>query len=177
MKIFITGPAGSGKSTQAKRLAEKYNLCYISGGAVARKIACEDSLIGRAAKEAMEKGELIDNQVEACLINEKIASNECENGYIMDGFPRSMDQLKYFTPDFDKIFYLDVSDREVQKRLVERDRLDDTPEAIATRLQIFHDETEDVLNLFKDRGVLVKINGEQGEDAVFAEIEENLPKE
>lgn len=177
MKIFITGPAGSGKSTQAKKLAEKLNLCYISGGDLAREKTREDSAEGKSVKEALEKGELVDNKIEAEMVNAAAENPGCLKGYVMDGFPRSIDQLKYFTPDFDKVFYLKVSDEEAQKRLSLRGRADDTPDAIAERLQIFHEETKEVLELFESQGILVRINGEQDENSVFAEIEKNLLKE
>ncbi len=175
MKIFITGPAGSGKTTQAKMLAEKLGLCYVSGGNVARKKAAEDSVEGRTVKEALEKGELVDNKIEGEAVKATLQDASCRNGYVLDGYPRCLDQFNYFKPDFDVVFYLDVPDEEVTKRLLARGRLDDIPKAIAERLQIFHQETDDVINYFKNLGKVVKIDGSQSPDGVAAEIERGLP--
>ena len=101
MKIFITGPAGSGKSTHAKMLARKFSLHYISGGDLARKKAADNSEEGKAVKEAIETGRLIDDEVEARLV-----SNEIEKSpekYVLDGFPRSLHQLGYLEPDIDAV--------------------------------------------------------------------------
>ncbi|KKS13035.1 MAG: Adenylate kinase, partial [Candidatus Daviesbacteria bacterium GW2011_GWB1_41_5] len=120
MKIFITGPAGSGKSTHAKMLARKFSLHYISGGDLARKKAADNSEEGKAVKEAIETGRLIDDEVEARLV-----SNEIEKSpekYVLDGFPRSLHQLGYLEPDIDAVIIMEVPDEEVKRRLLKRGR-------------------------------------------------------
>lgn len=157
MKILVTGPQGSGKTTQAKLLAEYLDIPFIGMGGVLRERMERDDEIGNKIREAMDKGILVDDEIVANFTKQKVL--EDEKGYIMDGYPRSIHQLKLFNPDFDKVFYLDISDEEVMSRLLKRGRADDTPLLIKERLAIYHEDTESLLSIYKEKGILVVIDG------------------
>jgi len=174
MKILITGPVGSGKTTQAKILAQKFNLCFISGGDLARSKAAEKSSEGRRIKQAMKNGRLIDDKIEAQLVKASIAG-KCLGGFVLDGYPRSLNQLNFFNPGFEKVFLLDISDQEAEKRLILRGRGDDKPEVIKERLGIYHRLTQPVIEYYTKLGKVVKINGTKNIQDIAKEIEQNTP--
>lgn len=176
MKILITGPVGSGKSTQAKSVAEKFGLHFVSAGDLLRKKALEKTVDGRVAKQAIKEGQLVDDELMGGLVQEKINHNDCKNGFVLDGYPRRVDQLKYFDPQFDKVFYLQVSDEEVIKRLLLRGRSDDKPEVIRERLGVYHHLTEPVLDYYQNQGKLIRIDGEKSIEEISQEIKERLEK-
>lgn len=161
MEILIVGPQGSGKTTQAKLLAKKFNFQFISTGDLVREFATQDSQEAQSVKQALEQGELVNDRIVAELIRKKLARNDSQRGFVMEGFPRSVDQLKYISPNFDKVFYLEVSDEEVVKRLLDRKRADDQPEVIRQRLRLYHTFTEPVLKFYEKLGKLIRINASQ----------------
>ncbi|MDO8570087.1 MAG: nucleoside monophosphate kinase [Candidatus Daviesbacteria bacterium] len=174
MRILITGKAGSGKTTQAKILAKKLSLCFIGAGEIFRNKSLEENQIGKTLKKDLEKGILIDNKIASELIKEKVQNSSCPFGYIFDGYPRDLDQLQYFDPQFDKVIVLEVSDETLTERLTKRGRFDDTEEAINKRLEIFQTETSAVINHYQNLGIVLKIDGEKSEEEVSEEIEEKI---
>lgn len=176
MKILVMGPQGSGKSVQAKILSRKYGLCQISSGDLAREKAQEKSEIGRKFKEALDKGEMVDDAILGSIIREKIASGECQEGFVMDGYPRRMSQIEFFDPKPDFVFYLEVSEAESINRLVTRGRADDTPQLILQRLKLYQQRTKPVIDYYQNMGKLIKIDGEQAIDSVTAEVSKYLKK-
>lgn len=160
MRVIIIGPQGSGKSTQGKIISERYDLCYISSGDLAREIASQDTTDGKRFKASLDKGEMVDDVILARYIKQKIASSECQNGYILDGYPRRLSQIEAYEPDIDKVFYVWISDEESFSRLLSRDREDDTSELIKKRLQVYHLETEPVLGYYQRLGKLIRVNGD-----------------
>lgn len=176
MRILITGPQGSGKTTQAKLISAKMGLCLVKTGDLIREKAAENSDIGCSLKEAIDKGNLVDNAVLADMLREKFNKPECRSGFVVDGYPRSLPQLAVFDPGYDLVFYLNISDEEAKKRLLARGREDDTPEAIEERLKIYHRQTKQVLDYYRDLGKLVEVNGEQPVGKVTISILERLGK-
>lgn len=174
MRILITGPQGSGKSTQAQLLASKLSLCFISAGDLVRKAALEKSAEGKLIKGSLSQGLLVDDKIVASLVKKEIAKEECCHGFVLDGYPRNLGQLNFFDPKFDKVIYLDVEDKEVEERLLRRGREDDTPEIIRQRLGLYHQLTEPVLDYYQKMGKLIKIDGSKSIEEVEAEIEEKL---
>jgi len=173
-KIMLAGPQGSGKTTQAKLLAEKLGILFIGAGEVLRKLAQEETEEGRNIKAELDKGELVDNQLMADLIKKEMEGSEASKGFITDGYPRSLDQIGNFSPDFTKVFYLELSDEEAEKRLLLRNRGDDTPEAIRERLSIYHQLTEPVLEFYQNQGKLVRIDGSGTIEEVAQAIQSRL---
>lgn len=170
MKILITGPQGSGKTTQSKILAQRLGLCDVKTGDLVREVAKENSPEGEKVRAALDSGDLVDDQLVVKLVKEALAHPRCNNGFVMDGYPRSISQLHIFDPGYDKVIYLEISDEEVIKRMLKRDRKDDVPELIAQRLRIFHQETGQVLEHFRQLGKLVTISGDQSIEKVTEAI-------
>lgn len=171
MKILVIGPVGSGKSTQGKFIASSFKLAFVSAGELLRQKAQEQSEDGKVAKEAIEKGQLVEGSLMGRLVKEQAQQNE---GFVLDGYPRRLDQLQYFDPRFDKVFYLHVPDEAVIKRMLKRGRADDTEEVIKERLKIYHQQTEPVLEYYQKQGKLIKIDGSKSIEEVSKDIELNL---
>ena len=206
-KIFILGPQGSGKGTQAELLSEKLNIPTISIGQLLREEVEKKTEIGLEIEQAMNKGELVPNSIVHKLAEERAQKEDCKNGFIFDGFPRILIQAKFFETLSEPTHVLEVwiSDDEAVRRISQRRvcskcgetyhlehkpskkenvcdkcgeeleiREDDTPEGIRRRLKIYHEETQEVIDYYKEKGLLIKINGEQGIEEVKKEMFEKL---
>lgn len=174
MKIILMGIQGSGKSTQGSLLSEKLGVPYLSSGHIFRDMAQEKTQWGRYIKETLNAGYLIPDEKTVPIIEEYLAKPEYTNGYILDGFPRTVPQAKEFANNVDKVLYLKVSDKEALWRLSGRFdegvREDNTLQAIRKRIQLFHDVTEPVLEYYRKIELLVEIGGEQSIEDVHKEI-------
>jgi adenylate kinase len=172
MKIILIGIQGSGKSTQGNLLAEKLSVPYLSTGHIFREIAKEKTPAGRYIKETMNAGYLIPDEKTLEVVSEYLSRPEYEKGYILDGFPRTGTQAETFKNGIDKVVYLQVSDEEALKRIAGRKetREDETPHAIKKRIELFHRFTEPVLEYYREKGVLVEVDGEQTIEEIFKEI-------
>src|SRR6185503_18648335 len=176
MKLILIGIPGSGKSTQGNRLAQKLNIPYLSTGHIFRELAKEHTKLGHQIKVIMTAGLLISDAKTLKIVSDYLKRPEYKNGYILDGFPRTIVQAKEFKNGIDNVIYLHVSDKEILWRLAYRDeeREDDTLKAIIKRIEIFHKFTTPVLEFYKKKNKLVEINGELPIDEVYAEILKKL---
>lgn len=170
MKIIFLGSQGSGKSTQAKLLAQKLNLPYIEMGQVFRNRSQEKDELAANIKKALSSGNLVDDKVAINTLKDELAKPQFINGYILDGYPRNSAQLTALQNDIDKVFYVKVSDEEAIKRLSLRKREDDTLQALQKRLEIYHNQTEPLLEIFKQKGNLQEIDGERAIEEIHKEI-------
>lgn len=170
MKILFIGPQGSGKSTQGKLLAQFLEVPYISTGDIFRQLSQTDELI----KGFLEKGKLVEDWTTTQVVKERVEESDCKNGFILDGYPRNLGQVKTFDPGFDKVIYLKLSDDVVLKRLRERGREDDTEELIAERLRIYHQQTDPILDYYQTKGLLLEINGEGKIEEIQKEIRDQI---
>ncbi|MBI2022306.1 nucleoside monophosphate kinase [Candidatus Daviesbacteria bacterium] len=175
MRILIAGLPGTGKSTQAHKISQNLGFHLIQMGESLRKIASEGSELGARIKDIMHKGELVDDETVAQVIKEAIDEADGNSNIAMEGYPRSVSQVKVFDPGFDKVFFLSLSEEEMLKRLLDRGRSDDTPEAVKVRIQVQKAGLDEVLREYKDKGTaVIEIDASQSIDEVFESIAKNL---
>lgn len=174
MRVLITGPQGSGKTTQSELLAEYLGVSLIDTGEMLRSFAEKNSDQGREIKERMTRGEMAPNQLAADLVKERLQNEDSQRGFVMDGYPRSLEQLNLFDPEFNKVFYLQIEDDLVRERLKNRGRIDDTPEGIERRLNLYHQLTEKLLEKYKNEGKLVIIDGSKTIEQIQDQIKNNI---
>lgn len=170
MKILIVGLPGSGKTTQIDKTAEKYNLKPLRMGNILREIAASGSDMGNNIKAIMASGELVDDSTVAKLI--KSEAEKINDDYIMEGYPRTTEQVEMFNPGFDKVFYLEVPIEVLKDRMKGRGRADDSEGAIETRIRVQQEDLDKILDFYSPQ--LVRIDGTKSIDEIFAEIERNL---
>lgn len=174
-KILLIGPQGSGKSTQGKLLAEYLQIPYISTGDIFRQIATKDSEEGKEIKQIIESGNLVDDQTTAGLLKNRIEQEDCSQGFIIDGYPRNLEQVSLVpTLNFDKVLYINVLEQEVVARLLKRGRIDDTEEGIKRRLNLYREQTQPLLDYYKSKGILVEVNGKGDIQTVQDEIKKSI---
>lgn len=185
MNVLLLGPQGSGKGTQAKRIQAEYGIPHIATGEILRDAIARASELGRRVKPIVESGKLVPDDLMIELIRERLGEDDAENGFILDGFPRTPPQaeaLDGMLADIGRAlsivfgFQLDDSvgiERMLRRAEVEH-RKDDTPEAIAQRLELYHRETEPLIGHYRAQGNLVGIHAHKTVDQVFAEIQEAL---
>lgn len=175
MKILLIGPQGSGKSTQGKLLAEFLQIPYISTGDILRQMASEDSDRGKKIKQVVESGNLVDDQTITGLLRKRIEQDDCSKGFIIDGYPRNLEQAGLIpTLNFDKVLYINVLEQEVVKRLLKRGRPDDTKEGVKLRLNLYREQTQPLLDYYKEQGILVEVSGAGDVQKVQDEIKKSL---
>jgi adenylate kinase len=185
LDVLLLGVQGSGKGTQAKRIASDYGLAHIATGDMLRAAMSADTPLGRRVRPIYDAGELVPDDLMIDLIRERLQAPDTESGFILDGFPRTMpqaDALDSMLSEIDRplsvVFELQVPDEiaieRLHKRALEEGRPDDTPEAIAKRIELYHRETKPLVSHYRLAGNLVGIHGSQPENDVFAEIQEAL---
>ncbi len=174
MKLMITGPQGSGKTTQARILSQRLQICLVKTGDLVRAKAKEDSEEGRKLQATLASGELSDDSIVSSLLQAEIEHEKCKDGFVVDGYPRRLSQLEAYDPDYDFVVYLNVSDEVAIERMEARGREDDTPELIKERLKWFHEDTNQVIDYYQKLGKLIRVDGEQEIEEVTEEIMRRL---
>ncbi len=182
MRILILGPQGSGKGTQAKRLAESRGIAHVATGDILRAAVADDSELGRRVQPILARGDLVPDDLMIDLIRERL---EGEDGFVLDGFPRTLPQaealdamLAEIGKPLDAVLLLEVSDNVATGRLRARadaeGRVDDSPDAIRNRLRLYHELTEPVVERYRSEGTLLSVDGEGTVEQVASDIEEAL---
>lgn len=187
MNILLLGPQGSGKGTQAKRLAETYGIAHIATGDMIRQMKELDTPAGRELKDVYDRGDLVSDDLMIRLIRERLDRGDTLPGVVLDGFPRTLPQsealddlLAELGRTIDVVFELQVPNRDqlldrLLRRAQEESRADDTPDAIQRRLENYDRETAPLVEYYRTtRGNVVGIHADRPIDAVFAEIQEAL---
>lgn len=208
MKIIMLGAPGAGKGTQAKMIAEKYNIPHISTGDIFRANIKNGTELGKKAKFYMDKGQLVPDELTLDLIMDRFKEDDCKNGYVLDGFPRTIPQaealdaaLKANGEKVDFAIDVDVPDENIVKRmggrracvncgatyhivysptkvegkcdkcgeeLIVRD--DDKPETVLSRLEVYHNQTQPLIDYYNEQGILKTVDGTVDMKDVFKAI-------
>ena len=185
LNVLLLGPQGAGKGTQAKRIAAEYEIPHIASGEILRSEMQAGTALGRRVKGVYDRGDLVSDDLMIELIKTRLAQADTENGFILDGFPRTTVQAEALDEmfsdigrNFSVVFALQIPDdiafERLRKRAEIEGRADHPDEAIRRRLENYHRETEPLVEYYRVRGNLVTIHGDRSESEVFAEIQSAL---
>lgn len=208
MRLILLGPPGAGKGTQASRIVEKYSIPHISTGDIFRKNIKEGTELGKKAKEYMDKGLLVPDELVVAIVEDRLKEDDCQKGFLLDGFPRTVNQaealdkvLQNMTTSLDKVINIKVDkgilvERAIGRRICKEcgmtyhvefnppktegkcdvcggelyQRNDDKEETVAKRIEVYLNETAPLIDYYKNKNILVDIDGEQHIDKVFEDI-------
>ncbi len=208
MKIIMLGAPGAGKGTQAKRIAEKYSVPHISTGDIFRANIKNGTELGKKAKTFMDQGLLVPDELVVELVADRITQEDCANGFVLDGFPRTIPQaealdaaLEKMGTSMDYAIDVDVPDENIINRMAGRRaclecgatyhlvtiptkvegicdvcgskvvlRDDDKPETVQKRLEVYHAQTQPLIDYYKKQDILKTVDGTQPMDTVFGAI-------
>jgi adenylate kinase len=184
VNVLVLGPQGSGKGTQAKRISADHEIPHVSTGDMFRALDDKKPL-GREVREIMDRGDLVPDEITIRMIRERLAEDDALEGFILDGFPRNLAQaealdemLREIGRNLDVIFFFDLDDATAKQRALgrahEEGRTDDTPETIARRLAVYHEQTEPVVEYYRTTGKLVPLHAGRTVEDVSEEIEDAL---
>ncbi len=179
--VVFFGPPGSGKGTQATRLASTLGIPQISTGDLLRENVARGTELGKIAKPVMESGALVSDDLVIRMLKERLEQPDAAAGALFDGFPRTVPQaeaLEHLLQEEGRsltaVLFIDVPDAPIVERLVKRaareGRADDTPETVAARLRIYREKTAPLANLYRDRGVFRRIDGNRPVEAVATDV-------
>ncbi len=184
MRIIIFGPPGAGKGTQAQKVAEHFGIIHLSTGKMFRDAINDGTELGKIVKSIIDEGQLVPDQTVVDLVEETIANEEYNNGYIIDGFPRTVEQAVAFdnllerrNETIDAFISIHAPDEELIQRLLNRGegRSDDTEEKIKTRLKVYKKETAPVMDYYQQAGMFRSVDGTGTIDEIFQRILSALP--
>ena len=208
MKIVMLGAPGAGKGTQAKMIAEKYGIPHVSTGDIFRMNIKNGTELGKEAKTYMDKGELVPDELTVRILLDRVAQEDCKNGYVLDGFPRTIPQAEVLDAELTKLgdaidyaINVDVPDENIVRRMSGRRacvscgatyhivhippkkegicdkcgaelilRDDDKEETVKNRLNIYHAQTQPLIDFYTNKGVLKTVDGTVDSAEVFAAI-------
>lgn len=175
MNVILLGPPGAGKGTQAQRLVEKYGIVQLSTGDILRGAVASGSVLGKQAKKVMEAGQLMPDDLMIRIISDRIDQPDCANGFILDGFPRTVPQAEALDEllsrkglKLDHVIELKVDDAalvaRIRRRASEesaagRARADDNAETLKKRLAVYHEQTAPILPYYRRKGTLKVVDG------------------
>ena len=184
MNIILFGPPGAGKGTQAQRIVDRHGLVQLSTGDMLRAAIAAGSELGLQAKSLMDEGKLVPDDVIIGMIADRMNDEDCKNGVILDGFPRTIAQAKALDAMFaaghiqlDQVIEIQVDEAALFARIENRAanpgdaRSDDTAEVLEQRLKVYHENTAPVLPYYRDKGQLNIVDGMQSIEEVAAQIE------
>ena len=170
MRLVIMGPPGAGKGTQAKRIAEHYGIPAISTGDIFRAMKSADTPLARQVRAIMESGGYVSDEITNEIVKDRLAQPDCQNGFLLDGYPRTLQQVgtldDYLAETgrpLEAVVSLLADTDEVVARLLRRaeidGRSDDNEETIRVRLQVYAEQTEPLLEVYRSSGLLVEVDG------------------
>jgi adenylate kinase len=185
LNILLLGPQGSGKGTQAKRISAEYGIPHVATGDMLREAIAAGTQLGRKVKPILARGDLVPDEDMIWLIRERLSRDDTTEGFVLDGFPRTMAQaealdamLREIGRELTIVFELQLPEEVCLERLLRRapleGRVDDTPGVVRRRLELYHRETEPLIEHYRATGKLVGIHADRPIPEVFAEIQEAL---
>jgi adenylate kinase len=185
VNVLVLGPQGSGKGTQAKRISAARGVPHVSTGDMFLAAVAGGTALGRQVQPILAAGELVPDELTIALIRERLSQDDASDGFVLDGFPRNLVQaealdemLEEIGRPLDRVLFFDLDDETATERMLgrarEENRADDTPEVIARRLAIYHEQTEPVVERYRSAGTLRTLTAGGTVDEVFAEIEAAL---
>ena len=186
MHLIIYGPEGSGKGTQCKNLKEKFGLPIYTSGDLVRETALKDKgILGKACRKALLEGKYVPDRAIFQLWKNKLKTRQARSGFILDGFPRNINQAKFLLDEIsnygyqiDKVIYLKLTNKEAMKRLVARGRplfkgsrlTHDTPRRISQRLDAYRASEKELVSFFKEKNLLLEVDGTGSIEEIFNNI-------
>ena len=188
MIIVLFGPPAAGKGTQAKRIHEKYGIAHLSTGDMLRAAIAAETEVGKKAKAVMDKGQLVPDEIVVGIIAERIAEPDCAKGFVLDGFPRTVNQAKALDDMLagkgravDVVIVMEVDEAALLKRVENRAadaktkgepvRSDDDPDTFKKRLAVYKAETAPILPYYEGQGKIRRVNGMKPIGEVAAQID------
>ena len=187
MRMILMGPPGAGKGTQAQVVAERYSIPAISTGDIFRKNASEGTELGIQAQRFMDAGEYVPDELTNLMVRNRIDEPDAERGFLLDGYPRTLAQveeldgmIKHTGHVLDAVVVLTVDKEELVQRLLQRaateGRADDTEDVVRRRQEVYHDQTAPLIDVYRDRGLMIEVDGMGEVDEVSQRIFDALDK-
>ncbi|MDH7481869.1 MAG: adenylate kinase [Armatimonadota bacterium] len=213
MRLVLLGPPGAGKGTQASLISKKYKIPHISTGDILREAVKQGTELGRRAQEYMQKGELVPDEIVIGIVVERIQQPDCQNGFMLDGFPRTVvqaealdEELRKRNQELDAVLCFEVDEEEIVRRISGRrvckkcgavynvnnltsreedgicdkcggrlvTRPDDEPEAVRRRLQVYKNQTEPLIDYYRQKSILKTVRAVGAVQEIFARVEKIL---
>lgn len=180
-RVVLLGPPGSGKGTQAERLAEELGVPAISTGEMLRRSAAEGTELGKRVEGIMLLGHLVDDDSMAEVVRERLAREDAREGFLLDGYPRTLPQGETLESilgtqgvELDAVVLIEVPEPVLFARLSARKRPDDTEEVIRERQRVYREDTEPLAGYYRRRGLLQEVDGDQPVERVAAALKAAL---
>lgn len=176
-RLIFLGPPGAGKGTQAQVLSENHQIPHVSTGDILRAAVTQQTPLGKQAQGYMNRGELVPDALILDLIRDRLSYDDTANGWILDGFPRNVNQAAFLsellaklTQNADCVLNLQVPDEVLVSRLLARKRKDDNESTIRRRLEVYHQDTVPVIDFYQQKGTLKTIDGNQTMEEVTTQL-------
>jgi len=187
MRLILMGPPGAGKGTQARVVADHFGIPAISTGDIFRTNVSNGTPLGKKAQEYMDKGEYVPDEVTNLMVRNRIDEPDAEPGFLLDGYPRTLAQveeldsmIKFTGHELDAVVVLTVEREELVQRLMQRaqtdGRSDDTEEVIRRRQEVYAEQTEPLIDVYRDRNLLIEVDGmgevDEVSERIFAALDQ-----
>lgn len=176
-RLIFLGPPGAGKGTQAQIISENYKIPHVSTGDILRAAVAQETPLGKQAKGYMNRGELVPDELILNLIQDRLSYEDTAKGWILDGFPRNVNQAAFLEEllakldqNADCVLNLEVPDEILVSRLLERKRKDDNESTIRRRLEVYHQDTVPVIDFYQQRKTLKIVDGNQTMEEVSGQL-------
>ncbi|MBT8213776.1 MAG: adenylate kinase [Acidimicrobiia bacterium] len=164
MRLLFLGPPGAGKGTQAERVAQRLGIAHVSTGVMFRQHVADGTELGQTVDAIMKSGDLVPDELTISMLEERIRHDDAADGYILDGFPRTLAQAQALdahlgAEGLDAVVVLDVPEDELVGRMMSRGRKDDSEESIRNRLRVYAQDTMPLIAFYAERDIVASVDG------------------